>query len=422
MRLVQANDHGAMVGGVESYVADLSELLARAGVEGAVLYGVAPSEDALSGRSRRVDSLLGEGHTSRQPTIFCPDLLRPHLRAGERHRLRQLIERLSPDVILVHHIESSDVLELFCSLRPTVQFVHVPSRFICPGRGKFYANSHVPCHRPFGPYCLIAPYRHGCGSRRPWTILSNSWLTRRWIAAAQHLRRILVASEYMKRELIAVGIPEEKIVVNPLFVSSGAADDEANGAAGQWQPSPFRSEGAAPLVLFCGRMYDYKGAGYLLDALVQMKASVRAIFVGDGPERGRLQEKSRALGLDHNVHFPGWLERREVRQLYRQARVLVMPSLWPEPFGRVGIEAMAEGAPVVAFGVGAISEWLVDGEAGFLVEPKNVRQLAEKIERLVTDDGLFLKMSTCARSLVAERFSPEGHLRRLLNVMISAQR
>lgn len=421
MRLVQVNDHGGIVGGVESYVADLSDLLESAGIEVVHLYGIAPSHDGLSAGGSRSDHLLSGRHPIARQMIFCPDLLRPHLSVRERHQLRQLIERLSPDVILVHHIESSDVLELFCTLRPTVQFVHVPSRFICPGRGKFYVNSHVPCHRPFGPYCLIAPYRHGCGSRRPWTIMSNSWLTRRWITAAQHVRRILVASEYMKRELVAVGIPGEKIVVNPLFISPGRAEDEARQPSRRWPPPLFHSD-AAPIVLFCGRMYDYKGAEYLLDAVAQMKAPVRAILVGDGPERVRLQQKSRALGLHHNVDFPGWLERPEVKELYRQARVLVMPSLWPEPFGRVGIEAMAEGAPVVAFGVGAIPEWLVDGEAGFLVEPKNTRQLAEKIELLVTDDGLFQKMSACARSLVAERFGPEGHLRRVLDVMISAQR
>ncbi|HXF04489.1 MAG TPA: glycosyltransferase family 4 protein [Blastocatellia bacterium] len=421
MRLVQVNDHGVMVGGVESYMADLSDLLESAGIEVIQVYGIASPHESPSGGESRPQRLLGDCCPLTRRRVFCPDLLRPHLGVRERHRLRQLVEALSPDAILVHHIESPDVLEFFCTVRPTVQFVHVPSRFVCPGRGKFYAKGHVPCHRPFGPYCLIAPFRHGCGSRRPWTILSNSWLTRRWISATQHLRRILVASEYMKRELEAVGIPAEKIVVNPLFFSSDRAEDEARRPSDGAAVPLFRSD-AVPIVLFCGRMYDYKGADYLLDALAHVKALVRAIFIGDGPERARLQRKSKELGLHHNVDFPGWLDRREVKQLYRWARVLVMPSLWPEPFGRVGIEAMAEGAPVVAFGVGAIPEWLADGEVGFLVEPRNVRQLAEKIERLVTDDDLFQRMSARARSLVAERFSPEGHLHRLLDVMISAQR
>lgn len=419
MRLLQVNNHGGIVGGVESYVADLSDLLKRVGIEVVGAYGIAPSPSALGRAARPVSHHASERHALADQAIFCPALVQAHLGAGERRRLRRLIEQLSPDAILVHQIESADVLELLCTLRPTVQFVHVQSRFICPGRGKFYAATHEPCPRPFGPYCLIAPYRHGCGSRRPWTILGNSWLTHRWIALAQGLDRLMVASEYMKRELIAVGIPGEKITVNPLFVWSGGA--EVPTAIDECGQRVLGSE-ELPLVLFCGRMYDYKGAGYLLEALAHTRVPVDAVFVGDGPERVTLERQAIDLSLRHRLRFTGWLAWDAVRKLYRQARVLAMPSLWPEPFGRVGIEALAEGTPVVAFRVGAIPEWLADGEVGFLVEPRNIQQLAEKIECLVTDTRLFQQMSTRARALVAERFSPERHLQRLLDVIMSVRR
>lgn len=426
MRILQVNDHGEMVGGVETYVADLSALLESAGIEVAALCGSDP---------KRTDRAAEAGPRAlARHTVFCPEVLLPRLPARPRHRLCQIIEDLSPDVILAHQVESAEVLQMLCDLRPTVQFVHVQSRFICPGRGKFYARSHEPCRRPFGAYCLIAPFRHACGRRRPWTILGNSLLTRRWIAATRQLHRIMVASEYMRKEMVAVGIPDEKIVVNPLFVlpaergrcssphevtatgpRRGGREEESRATR-----SPGGSDGR-PLVLFCGRMYDYKGAEYLLDALALLTIPLRVVFVGDGPERPALREKAARLEKLHRMDFTGWLAREEVRALYRQARVLVMPSLWPEPFGRVGIEALAEGTPVVAFGVGAIPEWLADGEVGFLVEPRNIRQLAERIERIVTNDDLFRRLSTSAQMMVAASFNPQRHLERLLDVLRSAR-
>jgi len=433
MRLLQINDHGGIVGGVESYIADLSELLESAGIEVIFLYGAPRPDDQVGrGRSRSTSPSEGDRILSRR-ALFCPELLVSRLRATERYRLRETIASLSPDVILCHQVESADVVELLCDLRPTVQFVHGQSRFVCPGRGKFYARRQEPCHRPFGLYCLIAPYRHACGSRRPGTVLRNALITHRWMAASRRLHRVMVASEYMKSELIVVGVAPEKIVVNPLFVRfhstkkeqavSGAGRGErekdaplaARDPEGVSRPSGDSQE--LPLVLFCGRMYDYKGAEYLLDALARVTVPVRAVFVGDGPERLRLQEKAARLGGGHQVDFTGWLSRDAVRTFYGQARVLVMPSLWPEPFGRVGIEALAEGAPVVAFSVGAIPEWLRDGETGFLVEPRNTRHLAEKIARLVSDDRLFHTMSARARAVVAESFSPQRHLQRWLDVL-----
>ncbi len=402
MRILHVTQHGSMIGGVESYAADLHRLLQRDGHTVILLHGIA----------------VGESRRAIAPERLHVPALRPEVGnwAQRERALRQAVEHVAPDVILTHDVEEADVLRLFSRLRPTIPFVHVHSRYICPGRGKFYARQKQACPRPFGAYCAIAPYGHACGTRRPWRLLANMRVTKRWIEAAQEMPRLLVASEYMKRELMAVGLPEERIVVNPPFVDV-PCEAEASPEGHRRTISE-----TLPLVLFCGRFYDYKGADLLLRALEFVTPPVRAVLIGEGPEQPKLKRLAARVPPRHLVSFTGWLSRATVFGFYRRARAVVIPSVWPEPFGRVGPEAMRQGAPIVAFRVGAIPEWVRDGETGLLVEPANIRALAAAIERLVTDEALAAALSARAAQVAAEQFDAQRHLERLMRTFAAVQR
>ncbi len=226
------------------------------------------------------------------------------------------------------------------------------------------------------------------------------------------MKRLLVASEYMKGELRAVGFSEEQVVVNPPFVDLSL---EGEGRALSDPVSVRRTvSGELPIVLFCGRFYDYKGAEWLLRALDFVRPALHAVLIGEGPEQRRLKRLAARVASRHRVSFPGWLSRAAVFSFYRRAHALVVPSVWPEPFGRVGPEAMAHGVPVVAFRVGAIPEWVHEGETGLLVAPKDVRGLAAALERLLTDEALAATLSAQAARFAAERFNARRHLDVLL--------
>ena len=100
--------------------------------------------------------------------------------------------------------------------------------------------------------------------------------------------------------------------------------------------------------------------------------------------------------------------------------MVVVPSVWPEPFGIVGIEAMAYGKPVIAFDVGGISEWLEDGKTGFIIKLRDEAALAEKLNLLLQNPNLALRMGTQARESVEKRFVPDIHVERLLSIFNKA--
>jgi glycosyltransferase involved in cell wall biosynthesis len=139
-------------------------------------------------------------------------------------------------------------------------------------------------------------------------------------------------------------------------------------------------------VLFVGRLVPTKGADVLLRAIATLGGSAASLtIIGDGPERLRLQELGRELGVA--IRMPGNADRDAIAAAMRRAAVVVVPSTYPEPLGLVALEAMASGAIVVASGVGGLAESITDGVNGFLVKPGDPGVLAAAIERAVRVAG-----------------------------------
>jgi len=110
------------------------------------------------------------------------------------------------------------------------------------------------------------------------------------------------------------------------------------------------------------------------------------------------------------VRFWGYLPQTAVQEFYREGALAVMSSVWPEPFGAVGLEAMRHGLPVVAFDAGAIKEWLRDGENGFLIPWMDRDGFAARVDLLLRDPTLARRMGACGRELVAQQYNFTGYV------------
>ena len=152
-------------------------------------------------------------------------------------------------------------------------------------------------------------------------------------------------------------------------------------------------------------------------------ASVDAVLDvrGDGWALPRTRRLARKLSIDKRVEFHGWATQTELDRAYEASSVVAVPSHWPEPFGLVGIEAMAHGRPVVASATGGIPEWLHDGESGLLVEPGNPRALAEALMTVLSDRGLAQRLGEAGATRVRSRFSEHAYLEAIADVYKQAE-
>ncbi len=159
----------------------------------------------------------------------------------------------------------------------------------------------------------------------------------------------------------------------------------------------------APVALYVGRHTKEKGLEYLIDAFREVVDSVDPtpylLVVGDGNRRDALE--SRADDLD-TVHFPGYVDNRDLRPYYGLADVFVLPSIqteiFREPWGLVVTEAMAAGTPVVTSStVGIAAAGVVqDGRNGYIVPERNATVLADRIERVLADQSVQAELGDAA--------------------------
>ena len=172
------------------------------------------------------------------------------------------------------------------------------------------------------------------------------------------------------------------------------------------------------IMIFTGRLIGLKGIPCLLKAVAALKTERRAklLIVGDGEGKSAFEALARRLEIDRKILWAGFVPHSQIPRYYSLARMAVFPSLADESFGISICEAMACGLPVVATQVGGIPEVNRNGETGFLVQPGNEKELAERIGILLADEGLRQAMGKRAAERVRESFTWERVADRLLRV------
>ena len=170
------------------------------------------------------------------------------------------------------------------------------------------------------------------------------------------------------------------------------------------------------VVLFTGRLTSQKGTKYLIKAAHRIKGEV--VILGDGPEQDNLKQLVAQRKLT-NVHLLGYVgneHRRELKEWYYRADVLVAPSVWDEPLGLSIIESMAAKTPVVATRKGGIPSAIKDNYNGILVSSRNSNQIADAVNKILLNPELGLKMGERARETVKQKFTREIIARKFVNM------
>jgi glycosyltransferase involved in cell wall biosynthesis len=316
--------------------------------------------------------------------------------------VKEIVEREKPDLVLIHQVLNPYLVDLLTRMRPSIRFVH-GFKLICPDGRKMLKAKGIICPFQLSYHCQWRAYAYRCMPRNLFIGLTRIHQSRKMAYLHKSRSRMIVASHFMKSILLYNGFEEKRVEYIPLFTY--LPKHELSG--------PSRDE---PIVLGVGRTVAEKGMDYLVRSFAKIAHRAKLIIVGDGPALENLKYLAQKLEVSDRIFFPGWLPHDELASFYSQCAVVVVPSVAPESFGMVGIEAMSYGKPVVAFDVGGVSEWLRHGQTGFLVSSKDTAQLAEKIRWLLENRGTASSMGEKAREIVKEQFSPEVHVRRLIEV------
>ena len=197
---------------------------------------------------------------------------------------------------------------------------------------------------------------------------------------------VIVPSRYLGRAVAGWGVPERKTVVIYNAV-------DAVSSAPCSIPLAVRVK-----VITAGRLVSWKRVDLLIETLSQCPEA-GLVIVGDGPERGRLEQLVRSRQLGERVYFAGQRNRQETVSFMAACDLFVLNSTY-EGFPHVVLEAMSAGLPVVATAVGGTPELVRDGENGLLIEPLADDSLFRSLQKLVASSDQRRRLATAARQTI----------------------
>ena len=208
--------------------------------------------------------------------------------------------------------------------------------------------------------------------------------------------------EWAQREKIA---PPEKFVK---IFSGIEVESFRNQAPCPELKTQFGIEAEEVVIGVVSKLWEGKGHEQLIDAMARLLKSghrVKLLIVGDGNLEEKLREQVKSLGIEEAVIFTGfWTNVPEITAILD---VSVLPSFY-EGMGRVVLEAMAAGKPVVASGVGGLTELVEDQVSGYLIPPGDVNALVKRLETLITDPDLRQKMGQAGAHRIGQEHSADS--------------
>lgn len=390
MSILFAHERPSFVGGVEQNIADSVGALRQNQVDCHLAYSpMMPSDPSflrLFNSAHPCAELSGTN--SIIPTQTLPEIAR----------------KTGSHTVYLHKLPNVPD-SLFRSQLRTVQMVH-DHDLCCPRRHKYFAHNSKVCEKPIGMHCyadlafVVRDRKAPVGIRFESIAKKKQELLKR-----RCLDLSIVASDFMRQELIMNGFAEDQVLVLPLAVPAAPIRTAAPSAI-------------LPTILYVGQLIRGKGVDLLLRALSTLKLPYRAIIVGTGNAEPSLRNLSQKLNLDRHVEFVGWIANESLHHYYAQADVVAVPSRWPEPFGLVGLEAMRYSKPVVAFDVGGIPDWLQHEKNGLLAPAGDVGAFATSLERLIADRKLAATYGIAGSSYLSDRFAYHNYIRALQQALL----
>ena len=396
-------------GGAEILAGDVAAGLERLGHQVLVLtssFGLNRAEQ--NGHTWRTLRLAPPAHFDRRRPLWR-QLDQPYYYyrryhcPANAHELRRVVAETQPDVLYIWEIAGLGVNSLLNAL----------------------GGLEVPIIFHLGSYLLLY-------ARSPDTEQSHlriRWLKRRLIGTVPSLAwtSLIAVSAAVKQQYVQAGFDPERIEViyngiDPRFLSLPQTKDMANED----------DTNACAQLLFVGRLRDEKGILVILKALDLLmneqsrkgpeKPCLHLNVFGSGDKTyvGELEAFLHEKHLADLVTFHGKVSQDELIRYYDCSDVMLVPSLWQEPFGLVIAEAMARGLPVIASNIGGPAEILTHGVNGLLIEPGDAQVLASAITQLLENPRQRAQLAQAARVTVRERFTIEENARRVEQHLLRA--
>jgi len=382
MKILHIITAGYLCGGAESILAKLKDNFEKKGHEIKIL------SSNLDPEFNHFSDFEFKSINSNNPMKIIFKLFNPYSFTA----LKKILYEYKPDIVHLHTMEQITPSALFLLRKyPTFMTLHGPETFI----------------KSLVTWGLLPRFFHKKEMRE-----NNLTLIGRF-----HY----FYHTYIQRYIYKLGFKNVDLFITPSNFIKQKAINDANPIKTIHNPIDLLEYSTIEnnnTILFVGRLEKVKGVRYLIEAvplIIKKIPNIQLYIVGDGQEKDSLFELVNDIGLSSNIHFTGWQKSDDLKRYYRKTSVVIIPSIWPENFPTVCLEAMSMGRPVIGTKVGGIPEIIDDKVNGYLVKPKDSGQIAEKVIKLLLDKNLLKFMSKNSR-LKSEKYNINNYVAKLEEV------
>ncbi|MCL6520202.1 MAG: glycosyltransferase family 4 protein [Armatimonadetes bacterium] len=309
-----------------------------------------------------------------------------------RKRIELLIKDTKPDIAHLHNIYHQLSPSIIHALKkhniPIVMSLH-DYKLICPAirmfvrdkvcdkciGGRFYNAIRCRCVKDSLVYsliCCLEAYVH------------------RILKVYNCVDLFISPSDFLREKMIKSGVPADKIITQHVAVELSQFKPSKNGGH----------------ILYMGRLTKEKGVLTLAKAAAKLP-NVRFCFAGEGEARAEIESMIEQENIN-NIVLAGFKAGKDLINLIEDSLAVVVPSEWYENCPRTVLEGFACGKPVIGSRIGGIPELICEGVDGYLFEPGNYAELADKILELLSDEKRRVEMGLAGRRKMEEHFSPDA--------------
>ena len=389
---VSQNHH--VRGGSDRYFFTLAELLQNHGHRVIPFTAASPNNEPSEW-----EHYFPRGANFEQPKIG--DLLRFLYSRDAVASIQRLLNNTDVDIAHFHIYHGKLTASILGSVKkagiPLVQTLH-DYKLTCP-IAVYLSNDEI-CEACEGKHFWRAlPKRCNRGSFARTTLSVTESYVSKTLGAVEKFDHFISVSHFLRKKMVAHGIPEGKISTVHNFVD--VSNITPNFSGGEY-------------MLYFGRVHRSKGILTLIAAAAPLK-QIPLYIVGDGETMPEVQRIIEANGCEH-IHLLGFRQGDELRELILNSLCTVLPSEWYENCPMSVLESYAYGKPVIGADIGGIPELIEDGVDGFLVPSGGHEALRDRLLWMFKHKDEAIEMGRRGRHKMETAFNADIHYERIMNV------
>jgi glycosyltransferase involved in cell wall biosynthesis len=386
MKILFINDFGFRLGGGENYIMNIKYELEKRGHKTFFFSSNynPNNENFISDKQ----CFSTSGKLNRFFKILNPDAFL---------KLKKIIKKFKPDVIHYHSIlyYLSPYILLNSKKIPSVMTLHNYYFECCSGL-KYFPNLEL-CKNSIGDIC----FKKKCVTKKEyfhqklWRSIFNKF--------KKNIDIFIPCSTYGEK------LSKLNNYKNVILLNHGVDTNNLN-----YLKIPKNNN-----ILYLGRLEPEKGVNYLIESLVLIKEKfkdLKLFIVGEGSQKKNLEKITKKLNLNNIVEFVGKISNKNVKKYFQKSKILIVPSIWPENSPISIYESMSFGRPVIGSNIGGIPDLIDNTKTGYLIKPKNSKEISKKIIKLLSNDYLLEKMCKKSRIRAENLFSIDNHINKLIKI------